>query len=418
MKKGQGNVNIKSKQADVEKLEDVKKLVELLQIHQVELEHQNEELRITQEELEVSRNKYVKLFDFSPIPYFTLDINGVIKETNLSASYMVGISRNKMIGKNFISYILPDSREIYKHFIKTVFDSSTKHSCELKVLNNDKQVFYVLLEGINLENALESDQKCQIALIDMTGYKKIEASIKETNKELNKLNATKDKLFSIIAHDLKSPFLSLLGSSELIATEIDRLSKEKIKVLSKGLNKNLVNLFDLLNNLLNWSLTQRDMIDYNPLIINLNEMINKMIQATEHVAVKKDISVSNNIDMNIYVFADANMLRSVIQNLIMNALKFNQPGGKVFITSVKNGDFVEVSIEDTGVGIAPEKSSEIFDFNTSNSTYGTAGEKGTGLGLPLCKEFVERNNGRIWVESESGKGSKFTFTLPYSVSPS
>jgi PAS domain S-box-containing protein len=165
-------------------IEDVQKLVELLQIHQVELEHQNQELRMTQGELELSRNKYVNLFDFSPIPYFTLDFNGIIQEVNLSAAKMMGIERNKLIGNDIITYISSDDRGIFHSFIKTVFNSSVKQSIELTVIDKYKRLFAVLLEGIQLQDSIESNQKCQIAVIDLTERKKAEDSINRYSEEL------------------------------------------------------------------------------------------------------------------------------------------------------------------------------------------------------------------------------------------
>ncbi|OGU80074.1 MAG: hypothetical protein A2W11_11390 [Ignavibacteria bacterium RBG_16_35_7] len=410
-KKAKKKTEPKHKKPAVEKIEDIQRLVHLLQVHQVELEHQNEELRITQEELEVSRNKYVNLFDFSPIPYFTLDLHSIIKEVNLSASKMFGIDRSKLIGKSFITYIPLDEKDIFNSFIKTVFNSPIKHSCELKVINKDKRLFHVLLEGLELDDTLEPDQKCQVALIDLTEYKRVEDSLKESNEELKLLNTTKDKFFSIIAHDLRKPFESLLSYSELLAKEIESLSHEEIILFSKGLNDNLKNLYGLLENLLHWSMMQRNMLEYKPVNLNLYDLVNKIIGISNQSAIDKIISISNNVDTGTFVYADVDMLRSVVQNLIINAIKFTQTGGQIIVSSTEKGDFVEVSVQDTGIGIGSEKSSELFNFNTIFTTKGTAGEKGTGLGLPLCKEFVERNDGKIWVDSESGKGSKFTFTL-------
>jgi PAS domain S-box-containing protein len=160
----------KPKKPPVDKIEDIKRLVQLLQIHQVELEHQNQELRITHQELEASRNRYVNLFDFSPIPYFTLNTDGIIKEVNLIASKMFKIDRNKLVGKRFIPFISLDDRDVFNLFIHTVFNSHVKNSCELNVLNKDKRVFHVRLEGIELEDALQTEQNCQVALIDLTQY--------------------------------------------------------------------------------------------------------------------------------------------------------------------------------------------------------------------------------------------------------
>jgi len=166
--KSKKKIETKSKNPPIKIIEDVQRLVQLLQVHQVELEHQNQELRMAQEELEVSRNKYVNLFDFSPIPYFTLDLDGIIKEVNLSASKMFGIDRNKFIGKNIITYIPIAERNIFNSFIKTVFNVPVKQSCELEVINKDKRVFHVRLEGLELVDTLESDRKCQVALVDLT----------------------------------------------------------------------------------------------------------------------------------------------------------------------------------------------------------------------------------------------------------
>jgi len=148
-------------------IEDVKKLVHLLQVQQIELEHQNQELRIAQEELEVSRNQYVNLYDFSPIPYFSLDRESIIKEANLIASKLFGIDRNKLVGKRFITFIPLDERDAFNKFINTVFSSDVKNSCELKVMNKDKRAFSARLEGLLLEDALQKDQKCQVALIEL-----------------------------------------------------------------------------------------------------------------------------------------------------------------------------------------------------------------------------------------------------------
>jgi PAS domain S-box-containing protein len=396
----------------VEELEDVKRLVELLRIHQIELEHQNQELRITQEELELSRNKYVNLFDFSPIPYFTLDFDGIIKEVNLSAAKMLGLERSKLIDKRFIAYVTLDNRDTYNSFIKNVFNSLVKHSCELNLFDKNKQIFRVLLEGLEFDNAPESGQMCQVAVINLTEYKKIEATLKETTEKLRLLNDTKDKFFSIIAHDLRSPFQFLLGSTELLATEIESLTKDEITNFSRGLNTNLRNLYDLLENLLHWSLLQRNMINYKPEKINLYNAAEKVIENMNHEIVKKNISLNNKINTGTLIYADINMFSSIVQNLLINAIKFTDNEGQIIISSVEKKDLIEISIRDTGIGINPNITSKLFNFAKQYTTNGTAGESGTGLGLPLCKEFVERNGGTIWVESEVGKGSEFTFTIP------
>jgi PAS domain S-box-containing protein len=414
-KKTKEKNELKPAKPAVKKDEDVQRLVHLLQVHQIELEHQNQELRITQEELEVSRNKYVNLFDFSPIPYFTLNSNGIIKEVNLSAGKMFVLERSKLIGKRFITYVRPDGTDIFNTFMGAVFNSPVKHSCELEVINKDKRMFHVLLEGLVIDDALEPDKKCQVAVIDLTEYKDIEFSLKEATEKLRVLNSTKDKIFAIIAHDLRSPFQSLLGSSELLATEIENLSHDEIIVFSKSLNNNLVNIYSLLDNLLHWTMIQRNLLEYGPVNLNLNDLVSKIIAILNQSVLKKNISIFNNIDNETLVYADADMLRTVVLNLMTNAVKFTRPEGSIVISSAEKDGFIEVYVKDTGIGMDSEKSSILFNLDTLYTTNGTAGEKGTGLGLSLCKEFTERNGGKIWVESEIGKGSKFTVTLPKTI---
>jgi PAS domain S-box-containing protein len=149
-------------------MKDLQRMAHLLQVHQIELEHQNQELRITQEELEVSRNNYVNLFDFSPLPYLTLNPEGIIKEVNISAGKMFGIDRSKFIGKQFGAYIPLDEKEIFTSFLHSVFSSPEKHTCELKVVSQDKRVFNVRLEAIEMIDTQEPDRKCQAAVIDLT----------------------------------------------------------------------------------------------------------------------------------------------------------------------------------------------------------------------------------------------------------
>jgi PAS domain S-box-containing protein len=399
----------------VESFSDVQRLVHLLQVHQIELEHQNEELRIAHEELEVSRNKYVNLFDFSPTPYFTLDSEGIIKEVNLSASKMLGITRNKLIDRRFNSFIDVNERDIFNSFINSVFSSPEKYSTELNIINNDKIHFNVLLEGLEIKDSLEEENKCQVVLIDMTEYKRIEKSLKESNEELKELNATKDKFFSIVAHDLRSPFQALIGYSEMLASDIEKLTSEEIITFSRTLNDNIISLYGLITNLLQWSMLQRDMLDFKPININLFDKVNKIVEISERRASQKSITILNQVDNNLQVFADVDMLRSIIQNLITNAIKFTQTDGSIIISATDNNNYIEIFVQDTGVGIEEGKSDELFNFNSIYTTNGTEGERGTGLGLALCKDFVEKNGGKIWVESELGKGSKFSFTLPNAI---
>jgi PAS domain S-box-containing protein len=403
--------NPRTKKRVPERKEDIQRLVHLLEVHQIELEHQNQELEIAHEELEVSRNKYVSLFDFSPIPYFTLDPDGNIKETNLNASKLFGFERRKLIGRNILTFIQSDGRENFKLFLNAVFNSASKQSCHLRVTNIDKQVLQVQFEAIKIEDLLEPGKKCLVALIDLTDFKNIEYSLNDTNEKLKSIIATKDKFFAIIAHDLRNPFQALLNFSDILATKSEDLSPDEIMKFNKSLNEKLKNTYVLLENLLNWSMIQRDELEYEPVNLNLNEVVNKTNALLKQLAIEKNITLSNNIGNEIVVNADGNMLHSIVQNLIMNAIKFTPKDGHIIVSAEDKGSLVEVSVNDTGIGVETAQSDAIFNFGTVFTNHGTNDEKGTGLGLPICKEFVERNGGKIRVESEIGQGSKFIFTL-------
>lgn len=410
MKKQKNKTENRNSQSN-ESFEEMSKLVHLLQVHQVELEHQNHELRLAQEELEASRNKYVNLFDFSPIPYFTLNNEGKIRDVNLNAAKMLGIDRKNLISKNFNTFIPLMERDKLNLFIRDIFNFNIKQTCEIAVINKKKEIFNVRLEGLAFEDENEEEIKCEIALIDLTAIKKIENELIKTNESLNEINNNIDKFFSIIAHDLRSPIHSLLGISELLENEIETLTNKEIVLFVKGLNLNLKNLFVLLDNLLNWSLLQMNKLQFNPVNLEISTVIQDVIEKLNFISLKKNITIINKFNKKTVVYADKEMLRSIIQNLLVNAIKFSNKDGEIIIKSQEKKRFVEISVIDNGVGIEPEIASNIFNFKDINSTKGTEGEKGTGLGLQLCKDFVEKNGGSIWVESEPGKGSKFIFTV-------
>ncbi len=238
--------------------------------------------------------------------------------------------------------------------------------------------------------------------------------LESANIHLNELNSTKDKFFSIIAHDLKNPFNTILGFAELLIMKFEKLSEEKKYKYSEVIYKSSKNIYDLLENLLQWSRTQTDKIAFEPSEFDLDNLVIQNITLLNENISKKNITVNYAQSDKFAVFADRNMINTVIRNLLTNAIKFTDIGGKITIYyQKKNGD-IEFSIKDTGVGMSEEEIKQIFRVDTNISKTGTEGETGTGLGLILCKEFIKKNGGSIWVESKSGEGSKFYFTVPAS----
>lgn len=236
--------------------------------------------------------------------------------------------------------------------------------------------------------------------------------LQRSKEELQELNATKDKFFSIIAHDLRGPFTALLGLTELLIIKIDRYSKDDIKRIVGELQSSAKTVHTLLENLLTWSRLQRNIIEHFPENIPLDDIARHNILLFQSGAHQKQITLRNLVQKDMTVYADYHMTDTIIRNLISNALKFTDAGGTIELSVKDNEQSMEIAVSDTGVGMNKEDISKLFRIDVRHSNVGTAGEKGTGLGLILCKELVEKNGGTIRVESEMGKGSTFRFTLP------
>lgn len=231
------------------------------------------------------------------------------------------------------------------------------------------------------------------------------------NKKLNEAIITKDKFFSIIAHDLKSPYQGLLGYSQILSTEYETLTEEEKISFIKNIEELSQNSFKLLENLLEWSRLQTGKIVFDPEYFNLLVELYPTLGMLKQTAMNKQINLEHEIDPSLFVYADRNMLLTIIRNLVSNAIKFTNQNGKISIKTKTEKDFVTVSISDNGVGIHSSVLNDLFNIVKAVSTRGTANEEGTGLGLTLCKEMINRHGGEIWVESELNKGTTFYFTL-------
>lgn len=233
-----------------------------------------------------------------------------------------------------------------------------------------------------------------------------------SEKELLTINATKDKFFSIIAHDLKNPFNALLSFSEMLHNNLSVFTKDEIKAYVEIIHKATNNLFRLLENLLQWSSTQTGEIEYRPEQFDLNSLTMNIIQIMGIHAEKKGISIINSLPENASAYGDKNLISTVIRNLISNAVKFTRENGQIRIEGIVKKDEIEIAVIDNGIGINKVDIDKLFRLDCNVTTIGTSEERGSGLGLILCKEFVEKNGGRIWVESEIDIGSSFKFTIP------
>ena len=249
--------------------------------------------------------------------------------------------------------------------------------------------------------------------------RKLEILVGERTRELTKseeklreVNATKERFFSIIAHDLKSPFASLIGFADLLHSEYEDFSEEQRKEFIEIIRNSSEEIFALLENLLEWTLNSTNQIQFTPDNTDLYQVTEQSIALLKKNATNKNINIQNQIKENTLVFADENMMQTVVRNLLSNAIKFTGNGGEIKIETIRENGSVEFAITDTGIGISKENLENLFDIRTQSTQNGTANEHGTGLGLLLCKEFLAKNGSQIKVESELNRGTKFSFTLP------
>jgi len=237
-------------------------------------------------------------------------------------------------------------------------------------------------------------------------------TLQKQKKELEDLNTTKDKFFSIISHDMRGIFTPIVGSSDLIKRMVAKYDDDRLKKFSNNLSISIRNALKLFDNLLEWSRLQQGRMAFDPSKISLTELVGQTIDLFSEHQKNKNIQLINNINEIYHVSGDEDMIKTVIRNLVSNALKFTRSEGTITLDAKRKDDFIEVSVSDSGIGMNSEKIDELFTLKKSKSSKGTDGERGTGLGLILCKDFVEKHGGKIWVNSIVGKGTTFEFSLP------
>lgn len=517
---------------------DAQKLIHELEVHQIELEMQNQELAESEEQSRKVTEKYTSLYDFAPMGYFTLGPGCKIRRMNLSGARMVGKERLLLQNTDFRIFVSSESRSTFDDFFQRVFESESKQVCTVKLVKEDHSSIVVHIEGVP-----NDDVECSLTILDITaqelakeklhnsetryrrlfesakggiliidfdtgrivdvnpfliellGYsykeflgkelweiglfrdlddsrnsfrelqekeyirfedipvktksgnhiyveivsnvykidnknviqcnirditksKLAEEKLKETAIQLRELNATKDKFFSIIAHDLRSPFTAIIGYSELLADQIKHKNYEGIEEYAKVIQHSSWRAMDFLSNLLEWARSQTGIMGFNPQMVEIDKLINEVTDLLNDSAIQKSIDIKLNIPQSFSIYADISMIKSVLRNLINNSIKFTNPGGAIAVEASYADSVSIVSVSDNGIGIKKGTVEKLFRIEESKSTTGTKGEMGTGLGLLLCSDFVKKHGGHIWVESEYGKGSRFIFSLPIEKSKS
>ncbi len=321
----------------------------------------------------------------------------------------------------YLNQYLEDESEFEDHIHFNLSVEGLRYFVTATILSDMRGLDWVLVTSTSEDDIMSDINKAQRANLGIVLAATLAAIILGTliarklassNQQLQIANADKDRLFSIIAHDLRSPLSGISSTTEMLADEVDLFSKNEIQTLCKQLHVNSSNTLALLNDLLQWARMSQEGVDFSPKLFNLNQLVNDMLSAPMDVAGNKDISIGVDIPQDIKVLIDEPMIKTVLRNLLFNAIKFTPHGGRIMINASQDGPHAVISIQDTGIGMDQEILSSIFSFEKKKWQLGTEGEKGTGLGMVLCKQFIEKHGGKIWVQSELKQGTTVSFTLP------
>ena len=366
------------------------------------------------EQIKENENLFRSIFSTSPDGIVLCDLEHRVINASNAAYCMLQVTE-EINGKMRIDELIhPDDSGNFKSFLDSLLNGSRITAfTELRIVPKSGVNIWIEQNASLLLDSNGIAKGFIIIIRDITNRKLAEAQLLQYTDEINESNKTKDKLFSIIAHDLRGPFSALLGTSKILVQEIgkDEGNIVKIKRYSNILNETASRTYDLLINLLEWSRLQSDRLIVKPEEVNLSSIIMDNVGVGQTMARGKNIMLKYTTPVDYWLVSDKAIINTILRNLISNAIKYTPQNGLIMISLVKKDDMYLVSVKDSGVGITAEKLNTLFGLENIQSTPGTANEKGTGLGLILCSDFVHKIGGDIWVESTYGQGATFTFSL-------
>ncbi|MEA4840601.1 MAG: PAS domain-containing sensor histidine kinase [Bacteroidales bacterium] len=355
-----------------------------------ELEKENSMLKQQQMEINKAKELYLKIFEEFPALIWRSRLDKMCDYFNKTWLEFTGRTMEQEVGNGWAEGVHPDDFDYCLKTYINVFDKRQAFLMEYRMKNKDGEYCWIRDFGrpfYDLDNTfLGYIGSCY----DITENKNNELSLIE-------LNATKDKFFSIIAHDLRSPFTSIIGFSEYLVEQVKEKDYEKVAEFADIILQSSNSAMALLSNLMVWSQLQSGRMVFNPEFFDIATLIREVTLLLKGISEQKAIIIENILPTHAYVLADKEMISTILRNLISNALKFTQTGGRIAISTVSKNNELTVTVSDNGVGISKDRIDKLFNMVDSYSTPGTQKEKGTGLGLILCKEFIEKNKGEIWV---------------------
>lgn len=369
------------------------------------------ERKSAEQALKESEEKYKALFENANDAIFLAEVDtGIIKDANPKAEILLGLKKKEIIGMHHSALHPPEEKkaavESFRHSVSAgentkIKEMNARHS-NGKIIPIEISPAAVTIKGKNYLFG---------AFRDITERKKAEQSLQQSEAKYRELSTAKDKFFSIISHDLKSAFNSVTGFSDLALKKLRKQEYDKVYKYNEIINQTSMQTYNLLINLLQWARLQTGSLQFNPELLHPELIVQNIFDLLNANFEEKQIQTVVNIPENLTIFADKNMLETIIRNLTSNAIKYTPENGTISFTAKEDDDLVLIEIEDNGIGIKAENIDKLFRIENSFSTPGLNKEKGTGLGLILCKEFTEKHGGKIWAESTVGIGSKFSFTL-------
>jgi PAS domain S-box-containing protein len=369
--------------------------------------------------LKESEAKYRHITENSSDIIWHLDTNLICDYISLADEKMRGYKREEVLGKHLFDILKPGTYDhlienLEKRFADETLGIKTKGAPRYELQQKCKDGSWVWVETTAIPHHDENGKFLGLNGVtrDISKRKKAEAEIELKTKQLIAANAEKDRFVSILAHDLRSPLSSLLGLLGLLNDNMDSFTSKEVAVSVKMLYESADNTFNFLEDLLQWIRSQK--LPFHPVEVPFKDLWADINNAVEGSANSKSISISNNIPPELVLYADINMLKTILRNLISNAIKFTHEGGSIKLSGAETEEGVTISVTDTGVGMTPDNISKLFGSTNNFTTKGTLNETGSGFGLMLCQDFIEKHKGKIWVESEVDKGSVFTIFLPFS----
>jgi PAS domain S-box-containing protein len=359
-----------------------------------------------------SQLRFENIANSAPVMIWITDVSGLFTFVNNIWSEFTNRTTGEELGLNWIQDVhLDDANYLISVYQKSIEERiSFVHQFRFK--RKDNVYRWLMMNGIPRFNESDFFLGFIGTCIDITQQKEDEDYIKKINDELENANQNKDKFFSIISHDLRSPLSGIMSLLDIIVSDYDSLEEEERKEILFEAAKTSKSTYTLMENLLDWSRIQTGKISYEPQNISITQILSGIKNLYYQKLKEKSLSLNYDFEPECFAFADNNMTETILRNLVSNAIKFSKESGIILISYDTLDDFIQVKVKDTGVGMDEKQLSKLFKLDQTHSTVGTSGERGTGLGLMLCKELVEKQGGKIWIESVLNSGTSFYFTLP------